>query len=298
MAWGRRRQDLPVDAARFACDKSNTLPSTRLSKGRLAGEEGPSMSSAESSLPPASDPPPKPAGGRFKRILIRAAMVPTALLLSAFVIAQGGQLWEEWKELQTELYQTQEGGVVGFVNIAPVASFDQGPAEWYRVDGNQSFLWFGWEKNSGQRWFQFASGQIDPRRLQHPECEYISQAIDFPVAETKGGKIFGRMPSEAPVVGFKIENLDCAYPVAILGKVIVINDIVSKHPYMVVLSPFTNPVVAFSIYDAMLEGHRVTLAHTGYFQDGKPVLFDRGTESLWIEMHDGPRSEAGAGMTR
>jgi hypothetical protein len=25
------------------------------------------------------------------------------------------------------------------------------------------------------------------------------------------------------------------------------------------------------------------MAPTGYFQDGKPVLFDRGTESLWVE---------------
>jgi Protein of unknown function (DUF3179) len=101
------------------------------------------------------------------------------------------------------------------------------------------------------------------------------------------------MPSEAIVVGYKIENRDCVYPVAILGKVIVINDIVGEHPYMVVLNPFANPVVAYSIYDAMLEGHRVTLAHTGYFQDGKPVLFDRGTESLWIEMHDGLTAMAG-----
>ena len=51
--------------------------------------------------------------------------------------------------------------------------------------------------------------------------------------------------------------------------------------------------MAFSIYDALLEGHRVTLAPTGYFQDRKPMLFDRGTESLWIEMHDGLTAMAG-----
>ena len=37
----------------------------------------------------------------------------------------------------------------------------------------------------------------------------------------------------------------------------------------------------------------MTLAPTGYFQDGKPVLFDRGTESLWVEMHDGLTAMAG-----
>jgi hypothetical protein len=62
---------------------------------------------------------------------------------------------------------------------------------------------------------------------------------------------------------------------------------------MIVVNPFARPVVAFSIYDTLLEGRRVTLAPTGYFQDAKPVLFDRGTESLWIEMHDGLTAMAG-----
>jgi hypothetical protein len=226
-------------------------------------------------------------------MIIRAAIVPAMLVLLAFVIVQAGHLWEEWKELQDELYQKHEHGVIGFLNIAPVSGFNPGPAEWYRVDGKESLLWFGWERNSGHRWFRFASGQIDPSRLSHPESEFISQAIDFPVAETNGGKIFGRMPSELPVVGYKIENLNCAYPVAVLGKVIVINDIINEHPYLVVLNPFAKRVVAFSIYDAMVEGRRVTLAPSGYFQDGRPVLFDRGTESLWIEMHDGLTAMAG-----
>ena len=251
------------------------------------------MSSDESGLSPVPEPRAKPSGGRFKKLLIHLAMLPAAIVLLAFVVVEAGHLWQEWKELQDELFQKEQRNVVGFLNIAPVASFAQGPAEWYRVDGAESYLWFGWEKQSGHRWFRFASGQIDPARLQHPECEYISQAIDFPVVETKGGAIFGRMPSEAVVVGYRIENLECAYPVAVLGKVIVINDIVSEHPYTVVLNPFAKPVVAFSIYDAMLDGHRVTLAHSGYFQDSKPVLFDRGTESLWIEMHDGLTAMAG-----
>ena len=251
------------------------------------------MSSPESGLPVESQGPQDSGRSRFKKLLIRAVMVPSVIVLFLFVVAQAGQLWEEWKELQDELFTTEQHGVIGFMNIAPVAGFAQGPKEWYRVEGDQSYLWFGWERNTGHRWFRFASGEIDPSRLRHPESHFISQAIDFPVAETKGGKIFGRMPSEAPVVGTKIENRHCVYPVAVLGKVIVVNDIVSEHPYLVVLNPFAKQVVAFSVYDSMLDGRRITLAPTGYFQDGKPVLFDRGTESLWIEMHDGLTAMAG-----
>jgi hypothetical protein len=251
------------------------------------------MSSPESGLSVDSQGAQEPRRSRFKKILIRAVMVPSVIVLFMFVVAQAGQLWDEWKELQGELFVTEQHGVIGFLNIAPVASFAEGPKDWFRVEGDQSYLWFGWEKNSGHRWFRFASGEIDPSRLQHPESQFISQAIDFPVAEKKGGKIFGRMPSETFVVGAKIENHKCAYPVAVLGKVIVINDLVDEHPYLVVLNPFANQVVAFSVYDSLLDGRRITLAPTGYFQDGKPVLFDRGTESLWIEMHDGLTAMAG-----
>ena len=155
------------------------------------------------------------------------------------------------------------------------------------------FLWFGWEKHADHRWFRFAEGEIDPVRLNRPKSEFISPAIDYPLVETKGGPIWQRIPSESSVVGYKIENHQCVYPVAILGKVIVINDIIDKHPYMIVVNPFAHPVVAFSIYDSLLDGRRVTLAPTGYFQDAKPILFDRGTESLWIEMHDGLTAMAG-----
>jgi hypothetical protein len=30
----------------------------------------------------------------------------------------------------------------------------------------------------------------------------------------------------------------------------------------------------------------MTMAVTGYFQDAKPILYDRGTESLWLEKND------------
>ena len=40
----------------------------------------------------------------------------------------------------------------------------------------------------------------------------------------------------------------------------VINDMVDDHPYLVVVNPFAAPALAFSIFDAKLDGHRVTMA--------------------------------------
>ena len=209
------------------------------------------------------------------------------------MLTQAGELWREWRNLQNDLHQSQQHAVAGYLNIAPIASPARGPKDWYKVEDDQSCLWFGWDKDADHRWFRFAQGEIDPERLHRPTTEYISQAIDYPLVETRGGTIWQRIPSESSVVGYKIENRVCVYPVAILGKVLVINDIVDKHPYMIVVNPFAREAVAFSIYDTLLEGRRVTLAPTGYFQDRKPILFDRGTESLWIEMHDGLTAMAG-----
>ena len=65
------------------------------------------------------------------------------------------------------------------------------------------------------------------------------------------------------------------------------------HPFLIVVNLFAPPEDAFSIFDADLDGHRLTMAASGYFHDGKPLLYDRGTESLWIEEGDSLKAIAG-----
>ena len=78
-----------------------------------------------------------------------------------------------------------------------------------------------------------------------------------------------------------------------MGKVQVINDIVEDHPYLIVVNLFAPDQEAYSIFEAELDGHRVTMAASGYFHDGKPLLYDRGTESLWLEEDDHLKAAAG-----
>jgi hypothetical protein len=237
-------------------------------------------------------PRPAQASGRSHHPILRVAGIAGLLGLFAVLAVQGSKLWGEWAMLQAEVHRSKQNAVVGYLNIAPIASFIQGPKDWFRDDGKEARLWAGWDKNI-DRWFRFSPGEIDPTRLRRPTGEYIVNPIDFPLVETQGGALWQRVPPESPVVGHTIENKKCVYPVAILGKVLIINDVVDLHPYLVVINPLARPVVAYSIYDATLDGHRVTMAHTGYFQDGRPVLFDRGTESLWVDKHDGLRAIAG-----
>ncbi len=65
-----------------------------------------------------------------------------------------------------------------------------------------------------------------------------------------------------------------------LDKVEVLNEQYGDRPVLITLTPVEDSVSAF---DATVEGHRITMGHAGYFIGHHPVLYDRGTESLWTE---------------
>jgi hypothetical protein len=215
----------------------------------------------------------------FKRGLILATIGGVA---GAAAIAVGA-LWQEWALLQNDLGRVQASTPIGFQNIAPTMSFGLPPGSLVRQEGQETFLWSRWENGVGHRWFRFSRGDIEPSRLEHPETVMVSRPVDHPLVENRGGEIWNRLPPEFTVIGQELVGTRCAYPVMVLAKVQVINDVVAERPYLVVANLFSQEKEAYSIFEAELNGHRVTMAASGYFHDGKPVLYDRGTESLWIE---------------
>ena len=48
-------------------------------------------------------------------------------------------------------------------------------------------------------------------------------------------------------------------------------------------TPVGQPEKAVSIFDSQVAGRRLALGTTGYFLSGRPILYDRTTESLWVE---------------
>jgi len=215
------------------------------------------------------------------------------VLASVYVQAQARNLWHECMMLQGEIQESQRQAVVGYLNIAPTTTYADPPGDWYRDEADQSLLWSGWKEGDGHPWFRFQHGDIDPARLCRPTSEYVSRAVDYPLSESGGGTIWRRMPSETLVVGHTLQGQNCVYPVALLGKVQVINDIVEDHPFLIVVNLFLPHQAEYSVFEAAVDGRRLTMAVTGYFQDRKPLLFDRGTESLWFEENDVLRAVAG-----
>jgi hypothetical protein len=226
-------------------------------------------------------------------MLARVLTVAAIFALIGVIAVEARGLWAEWSKLQNEIVNVNHTSVIGYRDIAPVVSYAAVPSEWFRRDGNQALLWAGWEAGVGHKWFRFPNADIDRSHVVKPATAMFSRAIDYPVVEVGDGQVWQRVPLDSQVVGYKLQGVECVYPVLVLGKVQVVNDIVDDHPFMVVANPFAAPDKAFAIYDANHDGHRLTMAPTGYFHDGRPLLFDRATKSLWVDEDDSLKAIAG-----
>ena len=232
------------------------------------------------------------AGGPSSKLIARGLIIGAIIVLAGFVVAEAQSLWREWTQLQVDMGGLSHSEVIGYRDIAPLISYADCPGDWYRDEGDQSLLWARWEDQTGHLWYRFPHGDINRAHVARPKTLLVSRAIDYPVIETGGGKIWQRIPPNSPVVGYTLLGLKCVYPVLVLDKVQVVNDVVKDHPYIIMVNSVAYPE-EYSIFDAKKDGHRLTMAATGYFHDGKPLLCDRGTQSLWLEEKDSLTAIAG-----
>jgi Protein of unknown function (DUF3179) len=239
-----------------------------------------------------------PAPSLRRAALVRGLTVAVIVVLSGFLVIQGRNLWLEWNMLQQQVSIVQANPFIGYPDIAPQISHARSPENWFHEEGKETLLWSRWEKNVGHSWFRFASGDIDKALLMRPSTEVVSRAIDTPIVETRGGAVWKRIPGQSQVVVHNVGGVNCVYPVHVLSKVQVINDVVDDRPLLITINLLARMDEAFSIFEANLDGRRVTMASSGYYSNLRPLLYDRGTESLWIEDGDVLKSLAGKSKGR
>jgi hypothetical protein len=229
---------------------------------------------------------PRPA---LPRALVLAAMA----VLLVFIVTQGLTLWNEYFVLRGEMSTVRANAIIGYEGVSPRFSFAQPPKKWFRQEGEYALFWGGWQERTGHRWFRVGLGDVDPSRVTEPIGSDVLQAIDYPVVESIGGLIWGRIPDEAPVVGSRLAGIHTVYPMLILEKVLAVNDTIGERPFLIISNPLAPRDERTAVYDPILDGHRLTMGLSGYFHDRKPLLYDRGTESLWVA--DGEALHAIAG---
>jgi hypothetical protein len=243
---------------------------------------------------PDVDPPsipviPNPSPSRRRPLWVRALAFVAMIPLLGFIGLMGRTIWGEWKSLRQDQVDMRSSAIVGYLDINPEVSYAATPNDWFHDEGDDSLLWAGW-KDKKNHWFRIGRGELDVRQLSLPMGRDVIRAIDEPIYEHDGGTCWERVPPEAPVVGFERDGSAVAYPMKVLDKVMLVNDRLGDRPVLVAYSPYEHTV---AIFEATVDGRRVTLGHGGYFERTRPILYDRGTNSLWSEREGGMVAVAG-----
>jgi len=208
--------------------------------------------------------------------------VPVLSVLGAFVAFEGHGLWKEWQSFRGDLQTASTQSFVGYHNIYPKFSTARHPKDWFRTEGDVLLLWAGWGGKQ-HLWFKAKKGELDPSRLSEPIGRDVYRGIADPMIETGGGPIWDRVPSDAAVVGESLEDSPSAYPLVVLRRVGLVHDTIKNHPYLLVFTPVTPGEQTIGVYDLESAGSNFHLGTSGYLLDNKVLLYDRETESLWVE---------------
>lgn len=234
------------------------------------------------------DPDP-PARAPMPRLVI----LPAFALAAALGVWRGAPLWGEWRGLQDDWDRSRASAPVGYRDIHPVVEGAEPPGAWYVERGNVASLWAGWRPGEGHRWFRFKVGEVPRHRLKGPLGRDAVRAIDRPLVEMDHGVHWGRIAPDARVAVVEQTGAPSLYPVLLMSNVEVINDEANGRPFLVVYSPADDPRRPIEVFTPLLDGRRVTFGHAGYFLDKQPLLYDRGTDSLWTPRPEGLAAIAG-----
>jgi hypothetical protein len=234
-----------------------------------------------------------PARSSGRSTLTVGVAIAALMLLLIFIGLQVRTILAEWGDLQGELDSARHTTVIGYQNINFRPSYAEPPKDWLHDEGRVTLLWSGWVPGAGHAWFKVGRGEI-PAGISGPIGRDVIQAIDWPIVEVGSGACWDRIPYDTPVIPFRREDVDCAYPLLVLKKVAVVNETIGQSPVLVTCQPYAPDDRSVVVYDPIVEGRRLTMGHSGYYLDRKAVLYDRGTQSLWVSGDDGLDAFAGA----
>lgn len=208
-----------------------------------------------------------------------------ALVMLGSIFKLGRELWTEYQGLRIDLERARLSQPVGFINITPNPTFARPPRPWFREEGDSLLLWAGWRTDGGgHTWFRVGRDQLDPGRIHVPFGRDVVRAIDRPLVEVGAGRHWTAMQPDFHVIGHRVGGAETAYPLLLLERVEVVNDIVGGQPLLVVFTPFVGLNEAVDLYEPILAGEHLTFGLSGIMigPERRPLLYDRQTESLWM----------------
>ncbi len=202
--------------------------------------------------------------------------------LLGFIGVKARSILGEFRQLRKEQARTDLSVPVGYIDVHAELNHARRPDDWCHHEGDQTLLWCGW-KDGKHDWFRIARGDLATDQISEPMGRDVVRAIDHPIVERAGGEHWAKIPTAALVAGLQANGVRAAYPIVMLAKVEVINDMLGDRPLLVVFRPFAPDWEAVGAYAPVVDGRRITMGLSGYLLDKKPILYDRGTRSLWHE---------------
>jgi hypothetical protein len=214
----------------------------------------------------------------------RIACLSCAVLGLCVVFNLANRLWTELRELSHEWGSARDADPVGYIGISGEHP-DHKPPECVREEEGKVLLWAGNGVKGQAQWFD-ATGNDVPTLIQFQYAfgRDKVKTIDYPIYQPADGQIAGRIYPERTVVGLEYDNEARAYPMTVLKKVEVVNDVFGGRPIAVTHCPLLGRTV---VYERSLDGEPISFGNSGYCYQKAFVLYDRRTDSLWYPRPEG-----------
>ena len=243
------------------------------------------MAHAEDSSPSVNPVEPTP---RARPHWATGMICLTILPLLGFIGQGGRSLWAEWSAFGREKGRPRPS-VIGYTGISPNLSFAARPDDWIHDHEDRTLLWSGWDGGKNC-WYAFGRGELVGLQLSFPMGRDTVRVIDRPIYRGSDDGYWSRVPDDAKVVPLDLGEAPTACPLLVLDKVEAINEVAGDRPVLVAYTPVVDEV---AVYDAMLDGRRVMMGHSGFFDAHRPILYDRETVSFWVGRDGGLVAIAG-----
>jgi hypothetical protein len=213
------------------------------------------------------------------------AKVVVCLSLSALgaglIWNMGGELISELWKLRADLAEVRDRDPVGYLGISSDMPGVR-PDLCVRPDGDRLFLWAGTGVKGQPEWFEVTGVDLPFRQFEFAFGRDRIKAIDYPIYQARDGEVVRRIYPERSVLGLVVGGAARAYPLTVMTKVEVINEMIGDRAIAVTYCPLVGRP---AVYERSIDGQVVSLGTSGYCYQKSFVLYDRATDSLW---HPGP----------
>ena len=217
-------------------------------------------------------------------IWFRRVVCVSMSLLGVCVIGKlGTRLYGDLRALSTELADARNREPMGYVGISAEQPEFKPPSCVREQDGHV-YLWAGSGVKGQAGWFDVTATDLPLRQFTFAFGRDRVKTIDYPIMQDADGEIARRIYPERAVIGINFNGIARAYPITVMDKVEVVNDMFGDRAVAVTFCPLIRKP---AVYDRTLAGEPVSLGSSGYCYENIFVLYDRRTDSLWYPRDEG-----------